>query len=138
MAWDNKYKLGILWQDVQHEQLVDHLAMMVKAREEGMEDAVYFRTLEFLERYIQDHFSMEAHYMKKYNYPKIYEHLNEHKIFNNDFLSFKHSCDSSDDSDCSKGLMIKLSKWIIKHIMKTDKELTEFLLEKGVEAKVSV
>ncbi len=133
MAWDNKYKLGILWQDVQHEQLLNHLELMAQAREKGLEEAVYFRTLEFLERYIQDHFSMETQYMKEYNYPKTEEHVNEHEIFENDFLSFKHCCEIG-DHNCFKNFMVKLSKWIVSHILKTDKDLADFLKKKSVEA----
>ncbi|MBU0483465.1 MAG: hemerythrin family protein [Proteobacteria bacterium] len=129
MTWEKKYRLGILWQDFQHEQLINHIETMANAKEKGMEKIEFYETMHFLERYIKEHFALEAQYMKQHNYPKMLEHLKEHKIFIDDYRQFKSNC-IYEDAKSPKELMMKLSKWVMKHIMKIDKELADFLIEK--------
>ncbi|MCK4788450.1 MAG: hemerythrin family protein [Desulfobacteraceae bacterium] len=126
MEWDQKYKLGIIWQDFQHEQLFKHIDNLTKAKETGMEKAKFYKTISFIERYTQEHFDLEAKYMEQHRYPKILEHQKEHAKFIEDFRQFKSSCIYEDDKS-SKELLLQLSKWVVKHIMKIDKDLAEFL-----------
>ncbi len=130
--WGQEYRLGLIWQDYQHKELIDRMCELDKAIKEGADKNDFYAMISFLGNYIHDHFSLEELYMKKYNYPHALEHIKQHRKFTDEFNKFKSSCIYQENKTSSE-LIRNLSKWVVGHILVIDKILTAFLIKKGIE-----
>src|ERR1035437_2387744 len=79
IQWDNdKYSVKINSIDEQHKKLVELTNILFNAiiKEEGYQNCASM--ISELVKYTQFHFSTEEEYFKKFAYPQIVEHINEH------------------------------------------------------------
>ena len=126
------YKHGVIWQDVQHQQLLDTTKKLLDSWVTADNDKEsFFQTINFLKKYFASHFSIEEIHMKKYDYPEINKHLEEHRYFVSSFSKFVSQCIYSDKE--SAILLTSLNSWFFNHIMTTDKQLAQFLLKHSRE-----
>ena len=79
MSLEQKYKTGVLWQDIQHQQLIDLLESFSEAETAGQDKYTY--TLAFLVMYVNHHFGLEEAYMEAYAYPGLAAHKVEHAAY---------------------------------------------------------
>lgn len=116
------YKLGIIWQDIQHRRLVK----IIKEISRGLHvnfDSIFNQ----LTYYIEDHFDTEEQYMREYGYDKIDSHTNEHNDFKKKFKEITESCFT--DNSFNTTISSFLNEWFLKHILDADNELAVFLLK---------
>ncbi len=120
------YKLGIIWQDVQHRRIAAIIKVINSSSHIN-----YGSIFNQLVYYIEDHFDTEEQYMLKYGYNKIVSHIKEHKDFNNKFRELINVY----FADESLGITISsfLNEWFDKHIFEIDNELAVFLLKQEHE-----
>ena len=71
---EEKYKHGLLWQDYQHNQLLDCIGSLNKSRNTEQELIEFKVALQFLEFYVKAHFDLEEYYMHLMNYPEALSH----------------------------------------------------------------
>lgn len=130
MTLDASYKHGIIWQDMQHEQLVDNIGKLAAVKATGAENKKkFFAAVKFIKEYTNSHFIIEELYMKKYAYPEIKTHTAVHQYFIDSFDKF---IDNSIYSEKEVAKLIdRLNKWLAGHIQTLDKDLAEFLLKTG-------
>ncbi|MBU0482627.1 MAG: hemerythrin family protein [Proteobacteria bacterium] len=133
MEWGKDYRLGLIWQDFQHKELIDRMVELEKAIREGADKNDFYGMIGFLGNYINDHFALEEVYMKKYNYPHALEHIKQHRKFSEEFRKFKSGC-IYQEKKTSIELFDKLSLWVSTHLQVIDKTLAEFLIKKGLES----
>ena len=123
---------GILWQDLQHQQLIETLKQVEIAFNSYSEEEMIPKAMTFLEHYTKDHFGMEEAYMKAYGYPDLENHLALHEHFKDKLDEFKNyqnfSVKISPDSLCEY-----LVDWITKHIQLEDTKISIFLKSVGVK-----
>jgi hemerythrin-like metal-binding protein len=115
------YKLGIIWQDVQHRRIVK----IIKEINSGLH-VDYDSIFNQLTYYIEDHFDTEEQYMLEYGYDKIDSHAKEHKDFKNKFKEITEACLKDDTFNTT--ISSFLNEWFLKHIFQVDNELAVFLL----------
>lgn len=116
------YKLGIIWQDVQHRRI----AKIIKEVSSSLH-VNYESIFNQLIYYTEDHFDTEEQYMREYGYDKIDSHIKEHKDFKNKFKEIIEVCFA--DKSFSVTISSFLNKWFHKHIFDVDNELAVFLLK---------
>ncbi len=116
------YKLGIIWQDVQHRRIVKMLKELNS--NPHVDYKSIFAQLTF---YIEDNFDTEEQYMREFAYDKTESHIEEHKAFANKIYGITKACFT--DSDLHSTLSSYLNDWIHNHILVVDKELAVFLLK---------
>ncbi len=116
------YKLGIIWQDVQHLRI----AKIIKEINSNLH-INYESIFNQLTYYIEDHFNTEEQYMRKYGYDKIDLHIKEHKDFKNKFKEINESCFINESFSIT--ILSFLNEWFHKHIYEVDNELAVFLLK---------
>ncbi len=116
------YKLGIIWQDVQHLRI----AKIIK-EVDSSSHINYESIFNQLTYYIEDHFGTEEQYMRMYGYDKIGLHIKEHNNFINKFKEINDSCFI--DESFNKTILSFLNEWFYKHISEVDNELAVFLLK---------
>jgi len=125
MSLEQKYKTGVLWQDIQHQQLVDLLEKFSAGDEMGQEMFTY--TLAFLVMYVNHHFNLEEEYMQVYAYSDLAVHKKEHAQYIQQLKEFRktHPRYSKEAGDI---LMKTVLSWILNHIMAEDQKLGKFIL----------
>jgi hemerythrin len=116
------YKLGIIWQDVQHRRIVK----IIKEINSGLH-VNFDSIINQLTYYIVDHFDTEEQYMREYGYDKIDSHTKEHNDFKNKFKTIAEACITDDSFNTT--ISSFLNEWFLKHICGVDNELAVFLLK---------
>ena len=131
MEWREDCQHGIIWQDFQHKQLVDNINKLLDSVITGSNDTeTFYRTVKFLKEFSHSHLKTEELYMRKYGFPEMRNHVEEHHDFINDFNKIIHE-GTYQEIESSVELLNKLNTWFYKHTQTTDRVLAEFLLEKG-------
>ncbi len=116
------YKLGIIWQDVQHLRIAKIIKEVNSSSHINYESI--FNQLTY---YIEDHFDTEEQYMREYGYDKIDLHIKEHRVFKNKFMEINESCFI--DESFNINISSFLNEWFLKHISEADNELAVFLIK---------
>jgi hemerythrin len=121
--------------DNQHKQLLEQINKVLNAVVFGVESfKIKEETIEFLGRYIKEHFSYEEEYMKKIGYPEMKEHIKKHHRFIIKYNKIKDEYIHGSDKDT---LLLEIEKyvgsWWIEHIGKEDKKYHLYLIEKEKE-----
>lgn len=123
---EEKFSTGVLWQDYQHQKLIELLVKLNRSKSNSSDGNTFLYSISFLALYVNEHFGMEEQYMKKFNYPDMEFHIQEHKKFIADIKNFREKY--SDYSDEHLNTLLKtIKEWIQNHILGDDKKLGAFI-----------
>jgi hemerythrin len=132
IEWTDEFSVKIFIFDEEHKHLVSLLNSFEEAMLEGKVKEILVDTITELSDYSKIHFKHEEEAMKKYHFPEITAHVKEH----NDFIDKLHDI----QDQFSKGsITLSLSiynfivNWILNHVLKTDKNYSEFLVNAGMK-----
>ncbi len=132
MEWDAKYEHGVIWQDLQHKELVEKMHQLLDSIIEIKKDKeIFYDTIKFLKDYHKRHFLIEEEYMIKHKYTGFKDHYKEHKYFTwflNDFISQS----IYREIETSVELLNECTNWFGNHIKTSDKLFAQFLLENQI------
>lgn len=128
---DAMYSVGSEKIDKQHKKLVELLNSLYEAMSKGKGNDVLGPILNELVNYTVVHFKTEEDLFTKYNYPGKTLHKAEHKKFVDEVASFKSEFDTG-KAMISIKLMTFLKDWLVKHIKGSDKQYTQFFVDKKV------
>jgi len=128
--------LGIRDLDDQHKAFFLHVVGLRRALTEGSGGREkLMQTFRFLDTFIEEHFSAEEKYMRRYSYPGILLHKTEHQAFIRSVAEFKHAAlDLDGRGEVTSFLTIEvmrhLEQWLTEHIRTIDRKMSVFLLER--------
>jgi len=132
IEWKPEYDVGIESIDRQHRKLVGLI--------NNLQTAVYYSTGEEFERkaldelvdYTRTHFKYEEGLMEQNGYPDFESHRAEHErmIARVDEVLEAYR---QDQENAMKKAVAFLRGWLINHINGTDKQYSQFLIDKGVQ-----
>ncbi|MCI4626093.1 MAG: bacteriohemerythrin [Candidatus Magnetoovum sp. WYHC-5] len=126
--WSKQLSVGVEQIDEQHKELFHRISRLI---ESSQEDASLAFVFEFLEKYVEVHFALEETYMERYDYPKLSDHENEHTIFWENYAEIRQAYnDSGVTEELTARIKEHLCDWLVKHILKVDMELGNFLKTK--------
>jgi|GEM_PF-789863 len=142
LKWDDAtYLTGVEEVDIQHKELFkgvnDFLAACttIEGTASQLAQEKTLETLEFLGKYVVEHFQTEEEYMERYRSPLQDVNVAEHKKFLQQFAKIKKRIN---DEGLSRQMVIRLEGflcgWLSNHIMKVDSSLREVLPEKTPES----
>lgn len=132
MDWKEEFQHGLIWQDLQHRQLVEQINLLIQSVTTGNNDEMSFRkAAHFVIQYCNGHFKIEEEYMKKHGYPLMDSHIDQHTLFIKDFNEILKT-QTNTDKEKSTMLLHKLMKWFTEHILTTDKLFASFLIRHGI------
>ncbi len=129
MDFENKYRTGVLWQDLQHEKLINLFKKLSDHSLINSNPGFYTSTVGFLVMYASEHLSLEEGYMEKYGYPDQEYHINTHKEFIKKLKDFRKEYQSY-TPEAATILLDNIRDWILNHISENDKKLGEFISQK--------
>jgi len=137
MLWKDQYKLGVPVIDAQHKELfrrVDSFLQVLRSRDSWDKKIPQINeTLEFMKRYVVEHFHDEEEYQKSINYPG-YE---AHKKIHDGMVNYvQEVCKQYENSNSNEPLMQqfggRLLAWLINHVAAEDQLIAAYAKKKGV------
>ncbi|WP_025323758.1 bacteriohemerythrin [Deferrisoma camini] len=132
MQWEPKMATGIAKIDAQHKELIRRINKLLDAMKEGQGREMVGEVLEFLGRYVVEHFADEEALMKKYGYPKYPEHKAIHDRFKKEFEALAAENEKRAGSlSLTLQVQNKVVDWLRNHIMNVDVKMAAQLKEKG-------
>lgn len=129
LDWRNEFRVGIDEIDASHARLFEHTNTFIESAKDDRLGSV--RTvLAFLADYARSHFEPEEKLMRRYNYPFLDSHIQEHTRFMENFTALKNEAasGSSDPLHLSFRTQLLLLDWFSGHIAKTDRHMGRHLL----------
>jgi hemerythrin-like metal-binding protein len=133
IEWSNELSVGIDSIDEQHKKLVNMINALNEAMLTGSSNELLGKIFTGLAAYTQKHFSYEENMFAEYGYTNSEEHKRQHNELIAQVVELKEKFMDNPQGTISADLMQFLKRWLTNHIMRTDKEYTEFLLSKGVK-----
>ena len=128
IRWSDEYATHLTAFDSHHMILVNLLNRLYNVLQD--EDARQEGSLKdytgIVEYFISVHFVVEERAMAKYDYPKIKEHILEHRRFNKLFHGLKGNLSDINERNIFD-LFNLLKDWFKKHEIKSDKEFANFV-----------
>jgi hemerythrin-like metal-binding protein len=129
MEWRPEFQLGLKEIDKPHRHLFNTVNAFLSSPNKA-DRAVMGDLFAFLANHTGTHFQTEENLMRRYNYPFIESHLQEHRRFIENFTALqKESCaDESDLLYLSFRIQFLLLDWFTGHLAKTDRHMGRYLL----------
>ncbi|MBU0675988.1 MAG: hemerythrin family protein [Proteobacteria bacterium] len=132
MEWKKEYEHGILWQDVQHHQLLDQINELIRlVVSEERDEKGFNKVVNFVIQYCNNHFKIEEAYMTSHGYPRAKNHIAAHHQFIRDMKKLL-SMEGENNKEKSQELLSSLMEWFVTHVLETDKYLAQFILKHKV------
>ncbi len=132
IEWNDSYSVGIATYDRQHKKLFDLFNAFFKGIENKEGKERMEQVINGLKQYAVEHFKAEEANMVLYNYPGYGSHKKQHDEFVKTVVDF--------ESRFKQGRMVLtievthfMRDWITDHIMKVDKQYTNFFVQRGVK-----
>ena len=130
IEWKDIYSVSINTFDNQHKKLFDIINELSDEMNSGKAEKNIKKIFDDLAEYTVYHFESEEKEFKAHNYPKADEHIAIHKQFVDKVVELKSQ---TNELLATISTMNFLTDWLKNHILKTDKEYSEFLISKGVK-----
>jgi len=129
--WDHRYSVNIAEMDHQHQRLFRMVAELEHALRTGRADSIIDEVLEKVIQHTISHFAAEEDLMQQHGFPGLAAHRNEHQMLAQKLAQFNLS-NMAGRPDIAAAFLDFLQDWLRDHILKTDKEYSEFLNAQGV------
>ncbi len=132
IEWKDEYSVGVQQIDVQHKRLFEIL-------NEFYDDIMAIRGQEVLQKVVNDlseyaviHFKTEEDIMTKIGYPDYDAHKKEHETFVQKVIDLQKNLQGG-GFVLSIDVLNFLKDWLVHHILKVDKQYTEFFHKHGIK-----
>ena len=90
--------------------------------------------LEDMYRYTYDHFNYEEEFLRKIEYPEIYEHKQTHREME-EIVYWKYRSSKDQHYISAWNILILLKEWIVEHILIEDKKYADYIFENNIDYK---
>lgn len=109
--------------DAQHKRLVLQLNKVVDSMLLGIVTDEVFETLNYFEKYIEDHFAYEENYLRQRRYKDLEGHIQLHRDFKDKYEALKYSLNShSTPANALPGIERSLAELLIEHVKYEDRK----------------
>jgi len=127
IEWSEQLLVGDTLIDEEHKGLLKIYNKLVDAFEKKEQKDKIVEVLTELTNYSLKHFKDEEEWMTRIDYPDFEEHQREHKDFIYRIAMFNLSF-NREDEDMILQVSSFLRKWIVNHLVVTDKKIAEYKL----------
>jgi hemerythrin-like metal-binding protein len=131
IRWDFSYSVKIAELDHQHQRLFRTVAELEYAVRMGRADYVIDEVLEKVIEHTISHFAAEENLMEQHGFPGLAAHRRDHQMLAQKLTKFNLS-NLAGRPDVPAALLDFLQDWLREHILKTDREYSEYLNARGV------
>lgn len=131
LRWEPSLETGVAHVDEQHQELFRRVNDLLDAMRQGRGAEEVQRLIEFLGRYVVEHFAEEERLMAEAGYPGLGPHRTEHRDFVRDFQALR---DDFQAGGPSQAVVVRLNVWLCgwlrRHVSDTDQAMGRFLAER--------
>jgi hemerythrin len=124
-TWNDSMQIGIPSIDRQHQQLINQMDRLVEAMKRNGGQGEIRQILDFLDRYVQEHFGFEEACMHRHRCPVAQVNQSAHQQF---VATLRQVRQEFERTGPSLILVLKVNDqlldWFVNHIRKIDRELT--------------
>ncbi len=127
MLWDKNLECGIPAIDKQHQEIFRRVEVLTEPNNRERIPEM----LDFLGRYVVDHFATEEEMHAKSKYPRAREHKAEHVAFTRTYVDLRNEFNAS-RGNLPQNLqaVVKINRvvfaWLREHIMGSDKDFAVY------------
>ena len=132
LEWKPEYDVGIESIDRQHRKLVGMINNLQTAVDYSTGEEFERKALDDLVDYTRTHFKYEEGLMEQNGYPDFEAHRAEHERMIATVDEVLETYRQDQDNAMKKAAAF-LRAWLINHINGTDKQYSQFLIDKGVQ-----
>ena len=130
MIWKDSYQLGVPQVDMQHQELFKRVESFLRAlRSEDCWDEKIPKineTLEFMKRYVVEHFHDEEEFQRSINYPRYEAHKQIHADMVDYVLEVSKQFEQSNyDEQLMQQFGGRLLAWLINHVAAEDQRIAD-------------
>jgi len=130
IKWNDWMTVEVAQFDAAHKKLIDMIGQLNQAFTRGEGERGIIEILSGLASYCVEHFAGEERLMQEQNYPGYQRHKKIHDAFVQKVQETIVDFEQHRVSPAS--IMDLLSEWLMGHILKVDKEYSEFFRKKGI------
>jgi hemerythrin-like metal-binding protein len=131
LVWNDSLSVHIRQIDEQHRQLVTLVNRLYRASRTGSSRQEAAAILDELVSYTASHFKTEEELFEQHGYPEKDSHCQAHRHLADKVLEFQNAYRQG-AAKLELSLLQFLKDWLLTHIMKTDKQYSAYLRERGV------
>lgn len=137
MLWKDKYELGVPLIDTQHKELFRRVEsfMQVLRAEDNWDEKIpqLNETLEFMKRYVVEHFRDEEEYQRSINYPGYAAHKQIHDGMVDYVQEVSRQYEQSKQNEqLMQQFGGRLLAWLINHVAAEDQRIADYARKKGM------
>ena len=133
IQWSDQFATGYHLVDHQHQGLFKAINEFADAVEAGAGPVQVDEMLEFLGRYVQEHFATEEFLMTRVEYPGLEVHKGEHERLLQRVTYIKELRAQDPGLVPPEGMNKFLGAWLQNHILMSDMELFTYMREHPVQ-----
>ncbi|MGI6649510.1 MAG: bacteriohemerythrin [Bacillota bacterium] len=137
MLWKDEYELGVPLIDAQHKELFRRVESFLKAlrSEDCWNEKIpkINETLEFMKRYVVEHFHDEEEYQRSINYPGYEAHKQIHTGMIKYVQEVSEQYEQANDNEhLMQQFGGRLLAWLINHVAAEDQRIADYAKKKGM------
>ncbi len=125
--WKDEYAVGIEEIDTQHKIMLEMIEKIYNFGENIVDKSYVDKLLTELVSVLENHFMSEESLMKKYNYPRINEQIQQHKLIKEKL--FEQINGVRKEQFRLLQLLFHLGRWFVDHDNNYDKDLGKYIKE---------
>jgi len=132
LKWSSSFLVNIEEIDKQHENLFKIINNLHNSLKRGEGEAFIKPILNSLVKEVIIHFETEEKWMKKYEYPELQKHYEEHQAYILEIKGFIVK-NKMRTPLLARNLLLSLGGWYREHITEYDIKIGKFLKEKNIQ-----
>ncbi len=132
VEWNEKLSVGVAIIDDEHKNLVGMLNKLYDAMQAKHSEEALGKVLDELVAYTASHFKHEEALFAKAGYPAAAEHEKEHTDLTKQVLDVQKKYREGATATLSTEVLNFLRKWLLTHILGSDKKYGPHLNAKGI------
>lgn len=130
IAWDESLTTGIDAIDNQHKEMFRQANILFETLGKPPDLKKLKESMQFLVKYVEDHFEAEKKVMKTFDYPNRMGHAFEHDQLTQSLHELVEDFINGSDMTIPSRLGGLVSQWMTQHIKKSDMEFIQFIKSK--------
>ncbi|MBU1689403.1 MAG: hemerythrin family protein [Gammaproteobacteria bacterium] len=132
LIWNESlHQVGITVIDNQHREIVERVNLIADTVDQGSRHDVVQEMMDDLVLFAYEHFALEERLMTEYGFPGMEEHIAEHLDLLQKMDNLRNALRTPNPAKAALVLAF-LTDWAELHILQSDREIGEFLADKGM------
>lgn len=125
ITWSDDFLIGVEELDYEHRKLVEDINRLHDELSTQKDRARVETILGEIHGRLSAHFALEEHWMKEHDFVGFPTHKQDHDELLDDYVAFMARYENEPGEGWSDVIEGYLDKWIVGHILKTDRKMIE-------------